>query len=121
MTASAETARFAKARDRMVEIQLAGQGIRDPAVLAAMRAVPRDRFVPEHLAEEAYADRALPIGLGQTISQPYIVAAMLELVEPKPGDRALEIGTGSGYSAAVLATIVAEVYSVECLADLAQS
>ena len=103
---------FATQRDRMVETQIAARGICNPAVLEAMRRVPRERFVPAHLAELAYTDEPLPIGEDQTISQPYIVAAMIEAARPKPGDRALEIGTGSGYSAAVLATIVAEVYTV---------
>ena len=108
-------------RDRMVEDQIAARGVRDPAVLEAMRAVPREQFVPERLREFAYADEPLPIEDGQTISQPYVVAAMIEAVRPKPGERALEIGTGSGYSAAVLATIVAEVYTIERLAGLAES
>ena len=112
---------FATQRDGMVEAQIAARGVRDPAVLEAMRLVPRERFVPAHLAELAYTDEPLPIGEDQTISQPYIVAAMIEAARPKPGDRALEIGTGSGYSAAVLATIVAEVYTVERLAGLAES
>jgi protein-L-isoaspartate(D-aspartate) O-methyltransferase len=105
----------------MVERQLAGRGIRDPRVLAAMRAVPRELFVPETAADDAYDDGPLPIGEGQTISQPYIVAYMLEAVAPDPTHRALEIGTGSGYSAAVLASIVAEVYTVERLPALAES
>ncbi|MBI2015730.1 MAG: protein-L-isoaspartate(D-aspartate) O-methyltransferase [Candidatus Rokubacteria bacterium] len=105
----------------MVETQIAARGVRNPAVLEAMRRVPRERFVPAHLAELAYTDEPLPIGEDQTISQPYIVAAMIEAAQPRPGDRALEIGTGSGYSAAVLATIVAEVYTVERLAGLAES
>jgi protein-L-isoaspartate(D-aspartate) O-methyltransferase len=112
---------FTADRERMVELQIAGRGVRDPFVLSAMRKVPRDAFVPGELAGLAYEDRPLPIGEGQTISQPYIVAVMIEAVRPKPGDRALEIGTGSGYSAAVLATIVAEVYTVERLSGLAQS
>lgn len=105
----------------MVETQIAARGVRNPAVLEAMRRVPRERFVPAHLAELAYTDEPLPIGEDQTISQPYIVAAMIDAAQPRPGDRALEIGTGSGYSAAVLATIVAEVYTVERLAGLAES
>jgi protein-L-isoaspartate(D-aspartate) O-methyltransferase len=108
-------------RHAMVEEQLAARGIRDPAVLEAMRAVPREAFVPPDLTESAYDDGPLPIGEGQTISQPYVVAAMIEAVEPKPGDRALEIGTGSGYSAAVLAHVVAEVYTIERLPGLAAS
>jgi protein-L-isoaspartate(D-aspartate) O-methyltransferase len=108
-------------RDRMVEQQIADRGVRDPAILAAMRKVPRELFVPPDLESCAYADGPLSIGEGQTISQPYVVAAMIEAVEPKPGDRALEIGTGSGYSAAVLAHVVAEVYTIERLPGLAAS
>lgn len=95
--------------------------IEDSAVLAAMRAVPRHRFVPPALRDAAYADRPLPIGHGQTISQPWIVARMTELVRPEPGDTVLEVGTGSGYQAAVLAEIVARVFTVEIVGDLARS
>lgn len=105
----------------MVETQIAARGVHHPGVLEAMQGVPRDRFVPEHLVEQAYADCPLSIGEEQTISQPYIVAAMIEAAQPRPGDRALEIGTGSGYSAAVLSRIVSEVYTVECLAGLAEA
>jgi len=111
----------AEARERMVERQIAARGVRDPAVLAAMRKVPRDLFVPPDLRAFAYEDEPLSIGEGQTISQPYIVAAMIEAVHPKAGDRALEIGTGSGYSAAVLASIAADVYTIERLPRLADS
>jgi protein-L-isoaspartate(D-aspartate) O-methyltransferase len=90
-----------------------------PAVRRAMARVPRERFVPNELARHAYDNRPLPIGEGQTISQPTIVALMTELLEPQPADRVLEIGTGSGYQAAVLAEIVAEVYSIEIVAPLA--
>ena len=92
------------ARDRaiMVARHLAARGIADPLVLAAMGEVPREAFVPEHLTEFAYEDSALPIEAGQTISQPYIVARMIELLELKPGDKVLEVGAGSGYAAAVL-------------------
>jgi len=107
-------------RERMVETQIAARGIRDPWVLHAMRTVPRERFIPSSLEAAAYDDGPLPIGEDQTISQPYVVALMTEAVQPRPGDRALEIGTGSGYAAAVLATIVAEVYTVERLGGLAQ-
>jgi protein-L-isoaspartate(D-aspartate) O-methyltransferase len=108
-------------RERMVEHQIADRGVRDPAVLAAMRKVPREHFVPTVLKSFAYADEPLSIGEGQTISQPNIVAAMIAAVQPQASDRALEIGTGSGYSAAVLANVVAEVYTVERLPGLAAS
>jgi protein-L-isoaspartate(D-aspartate) O-methyltransferase len=111
---------FAEQRERMVE-QIAARGVRDPAVLTAMRTVPRERFVPESLADRAYDDGPLPIGEGQTISQPYVVAAMTEALRLQPRDRVLEIGTGSGYAAAVLASIVAEVYTVERVASLAEA
>ena len=104
---------FADLRARMVETQIAQRGIRDEAVLAAMRAVPRERFVPESLAQHAYEDSALPIGEAQTISQPYIVAAMIEAAEVKPGDRVLEVGAGSGYAAAVLGRIADRVFAIE--------
>ncbi len=100
-------------REKMVAEQLEGRGVADEAVLAAMRAVPRHMFVEEALAQRAYADRPLPIGHGQTISQPYIVARMSELLEVEPGASVLEIGTGSGYQAAVLAEMGAEVCTVE--------
>jgi protein-L-isoaspartate(D-aspartate) O-methyltransferase len=105
----------------MVDTEIAGRGIRDPWVLHAMRTVPREAFVPASLQESAYDDRPLPIGEAQTISQPYVVAVMTEVVQPKPGNRALEIGTGSGYAAAVLATIVSDVYTVERLEPLAKA
>lgn len=111
----------AEARERMAERQIIGRGVQDPAVLSAMRRVRREAFVPRHLARRAYADQPLPIGEGQTISQPYIVATMTESLRLRPGDRVLEIGTGSGYGAAVLAEIAAEVYTVERLARLAES
>jgi protein-L-isoaspartate(D-aspartate) O-methyltransferase len=105
----------------MVREQLAapGRGIRNVEVLRVMGEVPRHRFVPPELRREAYADRPLPIGYGQTISQPYIVAFMTEQLDPRPADRVLEIGTGSGYQAAVLAALVAEVYSIEIIEPLA--
>jgi protein-L-isoaspartate(D-aspartate) O-methyltransferase len=105
----------------MVDGQLAGRDIRDPTVLDAMRTVPREAFVPADLADRAYEDGPLPIGSGQTISQPYIVAFMIAAAAPQGGDRALEIGTGSGYAAAVLASIVKEVYTVERIAVLADT
>jgi len=105
----------------MVEEDLRGRGIRDERVLAAMGAVPRERFVPEHLAGRAYDDGALPLTEGQTISQPYVVAAMAEAAELSPGDRGLEVGTGSGYGAAVLAACGASVVTIERHPSLAAS
>jgi protein-L-isoaspartate(D-aspartate) O-methyltransferase len=107
-------------RERMVASQIEGRGITDPLVLDAMRAVPRERFVPASLAKFAYDDGPLPIGHGQTISQPYIVAVMTQAAKLKAGARALEIGTGSGYGAAVLSRIAAEVYTVERVGALAE-
>jgi protein-L-isoaspartate(D-aspartate) O-methyltransferase len=107
-------------RARMVRTQIAARGISNERVLEAMRAVPRHLFVPEIMRADAYRDGPLPIGSGQTISQPYIVAAMTELVDPKAGDRVLEIGTGSGYQAAVLSGLVEKVYSIEILPELAE-
>ena len=107
------------ARGRMVEEQIAARGVSDAAVLRAMRAVPRHEFVPAGARGDAYADQPLPIGNGQTISQPYIVALMSELAAVKPGDRVLEIGTGSGYQAAVLCGLVRHVYSIEVIPELA--
>jgi protein-L-isoaspartate(D-aspartate) O-methyltransferase len=118
---SGASIQYAQAREQMVERQIVGRGVLDPAVLSAMRRVPREAFVPPHLARRAYADQPLPIGEGQTISQPYIVAMMTEAVRLRPGDRVLEIGTGSGYAAAILAEIVAEVFTVERLPRLAES
>jgi protein-L-isoaspartate(D-aspartate) O-methyltransferase len=112
---------FLAQREAMVRKQLADRGIRDPGVLDAMRKVPRHEFVPEVFRQDAYEDRPLPIGEGQTISQPYIVAAMLEHLSLQPTDRVLEIGTGSGYVTALLSLLCAEVYSVERHAPLAAS
>jgi protein-L-isoaspartate(D-aspartate) O-methyltransferase len=103
----------------MVRTQLAERGISDRRVLDAMRLVPRHEFVPSEFRDRAYDDSPLPIGEGQTISQPYIVAAMLEHLELKPTDRALEVGTGSGYATALLSVLCAEVFSIERHADLA--
>jgi protein-L-isoaspartate(D-aspartate) O-methyltransferase len=103
----------AAARETMVREQIAGRGISDPRVVAAMRQVPRHLFIPETECDRAYVDAPVPIGQGQTISQPYIVALMTELVRPQSSDRVLEVGTGSGYQAAVLAGLVAHVYTIE--------
>jgi protein-L-isoaspartate(D-aspartate) O-methyltransferase len=111
---------LAAARRTMIDRDLRGRGIKDPRVLAAMESVPRHLFVPEDLRRLAYEDRALPIGKGQTISQPYIVAYMSELLELRGNEKVLEIGTGSGYQAAVLARLAAEVYSVELIPDLSE-
>ena len=104
----------------MVRTQIASRGVRDPAVLRAMRTVPRHRFVPSSRGAAAYDDRPLPIGHRQTISQPYIVALMSELAHVKPGDRVLEVGTGSGYQAAVLAEMGVKVFSIEIVEPLAK-
>ena len=104
--------------ERMIQQQLVERGIRDPRVIEAMRAVPRGRFFPEDAQGEAYADRPGAIGLGQTISQPYIVALMTQHLDVRPGHRVLELGTGSGYQAAILARLAGEVYSIERLKPL---
>ncbi len=110
---------FEAERRRMVEVQLVTRGIHDPRVLNAMRNVPRHEFIPEAIRGSAYGDHALPIGEGQTISQPYMVALMTELLELTGSERVLEIGTGSGYQAAVLAELCAKVYTVERIKTLA--
>jgi protein-L-isoaspartate(D-aspartate) O-methyltransferase len=110
---------LARARRDMVQRQLRSRDIRDPRVLEAMGRVERHRFAAEEFQDQAYDDHPLPIGHGQTISQPYIVALMTQLVRPKPGDRALDIGTGSGYQAAILAEVCKEVYSIEIVKPLA--
>ena len=107
-------------RAQMVERQIKARGVKDPAVLAAMLKVPRHLFVPPGRRELAYGDHPLPIGQGQTISQPFVVAYMTSLLGLKPGEKVLEIGTGSGYQAAVLAEMGAEVYSIEILPGLAR-
>ena len=109
-----------KDRLHMVSSQIESRGVRDPGVLRAMRAVPRHRFVPESQRASAYDDRPLPIGHQQTISQPYIVALMSELADVEPGDTVLEVGTGSGYQAAVLAEMGAKVFSIEIVEPLAE-
>lgn len=110
-----------KARERMVETQIIARGIQDTSTLRAMRAVPRHEFVSPAVMRYAYDDCPLPIGHEQTISQPYIVAFMTELIKPKKGQRVLEIGTGSGYQAAILAEIVDSVFTIEILPELAYS
>jgi len=111
---------YAKQRERMVEEQIVARGVHDPLVIAAMTKVPRERFVPRGLAYLAYEDSPLPIGSGQTISQPYIVALMTASLGLKRHGKILEIGTGSGYQAAVLAEIVDTVYTIEILPELAE-
>ena len=111
---------FATSAVTMVDRQLRPRGIDDPRVLRAMAKVPRDKFVPKELTARAYDDSPLPIGFSQTISQPYIVAFMTQELRPKPTDRVLEIGTGSGYQAAVLSELVAQVYTIEIVRPLAQ-
>jgi protein-L-isoaspartate(D-aspartate) O-methyltransferase len=114
-----DSAAFAAARAEMVDTQLRGRDIVDERVLAAMASVPRHAFVPAAVRDRAYTDQALPIGHGQTISQPYIVALMSQLLALRGGERVLEIGTGSGYQAAVLARLAGEVYSIEIDPELA--
>ena len=116
-TADAST----QARHEMVRTQIADRNVTDEAVLKAMRAVPRHQFVPDRLADLAHTDRPLPIGHDQTISQPYIVALMTATVQPDSTDRVLEVGTGSGYQAAVLAEIVDSVYTIEIVPTLART
>jgi protein-L-isoaspartate(D-aspartate) O-methyltransferase len=109
---------FAAVRDRMVETQLARRDIRDPRVLDAMRAVPRQLFVPPDAVDEAYEDRPVPIGFGQTISQPYIVAWMVEQLRLTPHSRVLEVGAGCGYETAILSRLAREVFAAEIIAAL---
>ncbi len=111
---------FAVARERMVADQIEARGIADPRVLAAMRKVPREQLVPEDVRASAYQDRPLPIGHGQTISQPYIVAEMSAQLELSGDERVLEIGTGSGYQAAILGELAREVYTIEIVEPLAE-
>ena len=117
--AAGDEPRLSEARLHMVSEQIEARGVADPRVLAAMRAVPRHEFVPAAARAHAYEDRPLDIGHGQTISQPYVVAAMTELAAPGAGARVLEVGTGSGYQAAVLAQMGAQVYTIEILEPLA--
>ena len=108
-------------RVRMVDTQIAARGVADARVLDAMKRVPRHDFVPGYMSRAAYADRPLPIGHDQTISQPYIVGLMTEMAKIRPEDKVLEIGTGSGYQAAVLSLLAAEVFSIEIVPELAES
>src|SRR5438067_5484468 len=117
----ASVADLASERQRMVHGQLMSRGVRDKRVLAAFSKVPREEFVPQDSRAASYTDQPLPIGYGQTISQPYIVAFMTEQLHPSSGDRVLEIGTGSGYQAAVLAGLVGEVYSIEIIESLEET
>jgi len=110
---------FDKERSRMIEEQIVSRGVTDPRVLAVMGRIPRHEFMPEALRSQAYGDHAMPIGDGQTISQPYIVALMTELLELKGNERVLEIGTGSGYQAAVLAELCEKVFTIERVKTLA--
>src|SRR6059058_6152561 len=116
-----QTLDLARARERMVQVKIARRGIRDSRVLDAMRRVPREAFVEPGFEEFAYEDGPLPIGEGQTISQPYIVALMIEAAEVKPGDHVLEVGTGSGYAAAVMSQIANRVYTIERHPSLAET
>ena len=118
-TAAVQDADRSSERERMVDMQIRARGVRDARVLEAMRTVPRHRFVPPALQDQAYADTPLPIGSEQTISQPYIVAYMTEALRLPPDAVVLEIGTGSGYQAAVLAAVAREVYSIEIVPELA--
>lgn len=111
---------FQQARARMVEVQIARRGVESPRVLDAMRKVPREKFVAAGFEDAAYEDSPLPIGQGQTISQPFVVARMVEAAGLQPGDRVLEVGTGSGYAAAVMAEIAGEVFTIERHAALAE-
>ena len=112
---------FQSMKEEMVETQIRARGIRNETVLNAMLKVDRHRFVPEEMHHLAYSDRPLPIGEGQTISQPYIVALMTELLELKKGDKVLEVGTGSGYQAAILGELTDDVYTIEIIESLARS
>ena len=116
-----DEAGFAGKRALMVTEQLEARGITDQVVLAAFRKVPRHKFVPQRFMDESYGDHPIPIGEGQTISQPYMVALMTELLGLKKNSRVLEIGTGSGYQAAILAELCAEVYSIERIASLSEN
>jgi protein-L-isoaspartate(D-aspartate) O-methyltransferase len=117
---SDDESRYRLMREKMVISQIERRGVNDPRVLKALRSVPRHAFVPKHLTEQAYDDNALPIGEDQTISQPYVVAVMTQSLELRGSDRVLEIGTGSGYQAAVLAELVHHVFTIEIVESLAK-
>jgi protein-L-isoaspartate(D-aspartate) O-methyltransferase len=119
--ATPEKSPFDEAREQMVEVQIEGRGVTDTRVLDAMRRVPRHELVPQDVRPYAYEDRPLPIGYGQTISQPYVVAAMTEALGLRGKERVLEVGTGSGYQAAVLSLLAREVYSIEIVEPLAKT
>ena len=122
VNATGESDPYAQARLQMVEQTIVARGVSDPDVLRVMRALPRHQFVPSDLLYQAYEDHPLPIGYGQTISQPFVVAWMTELLKLRPGEKVLEIGTGSGYQAAVLAELGGlEIYTIEIVPELAQS
>jgi protein-L-isoaspartate(D-aspartate) O-methyltransferase len=116
-----EAEKLRESREKMVKQQIKGRGVRDASVLKAMATVQRHLFVPASQAGEAYSDRPLPIGYGQTISQPYMVAYMTEVIKPGPSAKALEVGTGSGYQAAVLAEIMQQVYTIEIVPELGKA
>jgi protein-L-isoaspartate(D-aspartate) O-methyltransferase len=120
VTVQQQADRYELMRERMVRTQIMDRGLSNPLVIAAMKKVPRHLFVPKEYLDEAYNDYPLPIGYGQTISQPYIVAYMTDVLRPAKGMKALEIGTGSGYQAAVLAEIVDKVYTIEIVPELAK-
>ena len=120
-SAGAAQDQYAAARESMVRRQIEQRGITSPDVLRAMRSIPRHEFVPADLRGMAYDDNPLPLGHGATISQPYIVALMTELLEPRKQDKVLEVGTGSGYQAAVLSRLAGQVYTIEIVPELAQS
>lgn len=117
----AKKSNFRQEREAMVAYQLQARGIKDKKVLAAFRKVPREEFIPQQYRDQSYGDYPMPIGFGQTISQPYMVALMTECLNLKETDKVLEIGTGSGYQAAILAELCAEVYTVERLASLTEA